>query len=590
MSGLGVALLCLETIQGCKWLLSKVRTYRRFSREFGKLRTRLEVQMELFRDESEFVLAGTSTEPTITALLDGGDTEGANMDELEDRLQDRLSGKYTSYRALFEEIYNTTTALKGEFQKLDASYSEMVTSVKSKIQVAIASLFKFSQFQEDMTALTDLVSQLRHLRKSMEKRKTVTTRRKVLSKEFRDVRRCTASLHTVLSQHWSCKNSLHIQHAFSLLITPTIGKEIELRAIIWKEVVPEKKSHVDKDATPLRITCEDIAWSIPVDQTQTSTGPNKTSEQDQRSPKRLKTNSLALGDRVRVYRPTRTRNPAAARKKPKQEKQQKHNKEFLISDDLALSTNFCSKICGRTPVQESNVAVGYLESPHEYRYAFSHLDDQFILGMAKNNPHPNTLPLSQVLSRPLDEKITIVDQLNLALALAKATLHFWSTPWWSDYWRLDDLRFDCSATSISECVKTIHLRTELAPRSQITAVAASATFQPSMAVTPDPELEKATLVHGIRNINLHCLGVALLQIGRWTGIQADDIQQVRRLSSLPSQLGSRYRSMTEKCLECDFGVGKDLGDPRLQGAMYDTVIRELEKMISALELEDEESL
>lgn len=268
MSGLGVAPLCLETIQGCKWLLSKVRTYRRFSREFGKLRTRLEVQMELFRDESEFVLGGTSIEPTIIALLDGGDIEGANMDELEDRLQDRLSGKYTSYRALFKEIYNITTALKGEFQKLDASYSEMVglhgktcpfprlstnhklpyqvTSVKSKIQVAIASLFKFSQFQEDMATLTDLVSQLRHLRKSMEKRKTVTTRRKVLSKEFRDVRRCTASLHTVLSQHWSCKNSLHIQHAFSLLITPTIGKEIELRAIIWKEIVPEKKSHVDK--------------------------------------------------------------------------------------------------------------------------------------------------------------------------------------------------------------------------------------------------------------------------------------------------------------------------------------------------------
>ncbi|CAG9943966.1 unnamed protein product [Clonostachys rosea f. rosea IK726] len=472
MSGLGVAPLCLETIQGCKWLLSKVRTYRRFSREFGKLRTRLEVQMELFRDESEFVLGGTSTEPTITALLDGGDTEGTNMDELEDRLQDRLSGKYTSYRALFEEIYNTTTALKGEFQKLDASYSEMVTSVKSKIQVAIASLFKFSQFQEDMAALTDLVSQLRHLRKSMEKRKTVTTRRKVLSKEFRDVRRCTASLHTVLSQHWSCKNSLHVQHAFSLLITPTIGKEIELRAIIWKEVIPEKKSHVDKDATPLRITCEDIAWSIPIDQTQSSKDLNKGSEQDQRSPKRLKTNSLTLGDRVRVYRPTRTRNPAAARKKPKQVKQQKQNKEFLVADDLALSTNFCSKICGRTPVQQSNMAVGYLESPHDYRYAFSHLDDQFILGMAKNKPHPNTLPLSQVLSRPLDEKITIVDQLNLALALAKATLHFWSTPWWSDYWRLDDLRFDCSATSISECVKTIHLRTELSPSSHITAVAA----------------------------------------------------------------------------------------------------------------------
>jgi DNA repair ATPase RecN len=133
MSGLGVAPLCLETIQGCKWLLSKVRTYRRFSREFGKLRTRLEVQMELFRDESEFVLGGTSTEPTITALLDGGDTEGTNMDELEDRLQDRLSGKYTSYRALFEEIYNTTTALKGEFQKLDASYSEMVGLHKENV-------------------------------------------------------------------------------------------------------------------------------------------------------------------------------------------------------------------------------------------------------------------------------------------------------------------------------------------------------------------------------------------------------------------------------------------------------------------------
>ena len=100
--------------------------------------------------------------------------------------------------------------------------------------------------------------------------------------------------------------------------------------------------------------------------------------------------------------------------------------------------------------------------------------------------------------------------------------------------------------------------------------------------------EEAQYKHGVRNITLYSLGAALLAIGRWERIDHNDIEGVRRLASRPCYLGPVYQELTQKVLDCDFGYGKDLKKPRLQEAIYEMVVLELESMIASLDISDEE--
>jgi hypothetical protein len=88
---------------------------------------------------------------------------------------------------------------------------------------------------------------------------------------------------------------------------------------------------------------------------------------------------------------------------------------------------------------------------------------------------------------------------------------------------------------------------------------------------------------GIRNVTLHSLGAALLQIGRWKSMDTEDVVLVCKAAAKPSRLGPRYDDLTTKCLYCDFGFGADLNKPQLQGAIYESVVYELEQMGGVLE-------
>ena len=83
---------------------------------------------------------------------------------------------------------------------------------------------------------------------------------------------------------------------------------------------------------------------------------------------------------------------------------------------------------------------------------------------------------------------------------------------------------------------------------------------------------------------LYSLGVALLAIGRWERIDPNNVVGVRQLASQPCYLGPRYRDLTEKVLECNFGYGNDLKKAKLQEALYKDVVLELESMAARLDI------
>jgi hypothetical protein len=183
-----------------------------------------------------------------------------------------------------------------------------------------------------------------------------------------------------------------------------------------------------------------------------------------------------------------------------------------------------------------------------------------------------------MIQRPNEHNISVHEQLRLALRLARSVLQYHSTPWWRRNWGLSDLSYFDIDAELSVSLSTLHIDAKLASNADTMAMQSVMTDMP----TP-PSDDDAQVLCGIRNVTLHSLGAALLQIGRWQALNTDDVVLVRKLAAKPSRLGPRYDELTAKCLYCDFGFGADLNKPQLQGAIYESVVFELEEMVSMLE-------
>jgi len=175
-------------------------------------------------------------------------------------------------------------------------------------------------------------------------------------------------------------------------------------------------------------------------------------------------------------------------------------------------------------------------------------------------------------------EISVNEQLHLALLLAQSVLQYHSTPWWRRDWGLSDLSYFDIDNELSASLATLHIEAKLVSRTD------NMTMQKVLDHVPTTPLDNdAQVLCGIRNVTLHSLGVALLQIGRWEILETHDVVLVRKAAEKPSRLGPRYDELTAKCLWCDFGFGADLNKPQLQAAIYEGVICELEQMVHLLE-------
>lgn len=151
-------------------------------------------------------------------------------------------------------------------------------------------------------------------------------------------------------------------------------------------------------------------------------------------------------------------------------------------------------------------------------------------------------------------------------------------------WRLQDLAYFQTDDSLSASLSTLHISTELSHHNQNRQ--RHDFLMEDVGSDEGSRILDAQLECGIRNLTMHSLGVALLQIGQWDSLRPDDIVEIRKVANLAerdSRLGPRYQRLTQKCLDCDFGFGKDLAQPELQSAVYRDVVCELEDLISSLE-------
>ncbi|KAJ4415946.1 hypothetical protein N0V82_007068 [Gnomoniopsis sp. IMI 355080] len=197
--------------------------------------------------------------------------------------------------------------------------------------------------------------------------------------------------------------------------------------------------------------------------------------------------------------------------------------------------------------------------------------------------------LDDIFNLPVERTISVGQQVGLALKLVKAVLQLHATPWLQPLWRLQDLAyFPTDDEGLSASLRTLHISTELV-RSTPSPRRCADTLMVDVDTGNDGRqaasaIDDAQLECGIRNLTMHSLGVALLQIGQWDPLQPGNIVAVRKVADLAdSRLGPKYQRLTQKCLECDFGFGKDLAQPELQSAVYRDVVCELEELVSLLD-------
>ncbi len=203
-------------------------------------------------------------------------------------------------------------------------------------------------------------------------------------------------------------------------------------------------------------------------------------------------------------------------------------------------------------------------------------------------PHRQKLTLDdvmlvdEILGQSVSNNLTVVSQLQLALRVASAVLMFNSTPWMSDIWGPRDLSFFHHGQDLTASLQTLHFRVELIHEggSQQQGPSPDTISHDNLS----GQLEDAQYKYGVRNVSLYSLGVVLLAIGRWARVDQSNVEAVRRLASQSCPLGPRYQELTQKVIDCDFGYGKDLAKPKLQEAVYENVLMELESMIASLDI------
>jgi len=81
--------------------------------------------------------------------------------------------------------------------------------------------------------------------------------------------------------------------------------------------------------------------------------------------------------------------------------------------------------------------------------------------------------------------------------------------------------------------------------------------------------------YGIRNLTLWYVGAALLQIDLWEYIPwggEESEVRVRKSLGRSKTLGKRYRQLTKRLVDCDFGEGDDLTSQELQAQIYNRVV------------------
>ena len=258
--------------------------------------------------------------------------------------------------------------------------------------------------------------------------------------------------------------------------------------------------------------------------------------------------------------------------------------------DLCKTNSVCRYLRLHDTMSSTDLrCIGFLESPLMYKHLF-YVREGALVRAPTGNGSNSTIVYSifDIMKYDASEAVEVPEQLKLAHKTALAMLQYHNTPWLSERWRLQDVKYVGSKDTLDDtALRTLHLNSGISPQARINSDGCKMN---GIQQTEDTVSDEDRF--GINNVTLFFLGIALLEIAHWKPIEDqmvtrdlnNQIFAARRLRSKPTALGPVYQQLINMCLECNFGFGTKLSNKSLQTAVYNNVVCELETMMKTLNI------
>ncbi|KAL7934247.1 hypothetical protein V8C35DRAFT_302121 [Trichoderma chlorosporum] len=578
-----------------KSVRAKFKIFCHYSAEVERLRKLFGAQRDYFLNEVELVLRLVlQDQDTIKAMMKDPAHAKWQAHSLEKQLEALLGRNTMSLIDIVSDINKSIARLQKAFQcfapleeeqkRDDQLKRKPLKDSIRKLRKRVTITFEKTRFEDQIDVLERSNSGLRRLREQvseLQKPPSYSARKSGAIRErlplefgtYGAIRRASKALHEALRTAWSSPQASHLRHFVRLFLDAKAETDVQMEIAIL--CYGAQRALFQRTLTRLEVrsrTMESITWSSA--DLLTPVPEADASQNDRRKRQKVRFSNVSYGSDI-----SNSDDESASR-----DSTDATSQSTLVSpDDLQLTGHFCSELsrrCSTPDIVCKSDGLGHIDScvQEGFRHCFfpcskSHSCDK--LGL------DNVMHMDDALDLTASDKLTIVGQLRLAHRLVSAVLKFNSTPWLNEVWSVRDLAFFRQGEDLTMSLQTLHFGVELIhggpdPGDSMMDVES----QTSLTLS----VEDAQYKHGVRNVTLYSLGAALLAIGRWERIDHNDIEGVRRLASQPCYLGPVYQELTQKVLDCDFGYGKDLKKPRLQEAVYEMVVLELESMIASLDI------
>ncbi|KAH7324244.1 hypothetical protein B0I35DRAFT_509024 [Stachybotrys elegans] len=548
--------LCLQTVKGTRTARKTLKQLRPQTSEIKRIRKIFGAHNTIFLDELQLLFQEALDSNEAEALVNDIGNPGWISPDINDTIRTSLGDKYDECRKMIGEMGK---AINGFSQSLDTD-----ATVRSRMKGKARATDEAVQAATDNTNcrkfLDDFYHSIQKLvslrRKSAEIQyldKTSKKRTSPMPSLYQEITLHSKSFYMVLQAFWTCLQDQHTSHDIRLMIDH--WKDGRLRVVVCYRSGRRTGRRTQSGLLDFLVSSRVFHVSIP-------SIPKQAKDQieNEERPQKMR--------RVRFSEDCAARGAATGLIHTPTEPDQHPEKNLCSEGDM------CSQLCAQIGCDTSGV---YLDAPDRLRHYVSPIcssscDHTKCLN-AKELGEP--VPLQSIFRFPVENTLSVTEQLRLALKLVKGVLQYQSTPWLQPRWTLQDLSYFDAANDLANALETLHISSDL--------VFSSLHRTPLMDST-----EQSGEVQGkpVPNVIMHHLGVALLQIGSWTPLDPSDYGQIQHavdLSESYLHLGSSYHRIAKQCLECNFGFGTDLSVPELQNAIYRDVVCELERLIQKVD-------
>ncbi|KAK7984464.1 hypothetical protein PG989_011866 [Apiospora arundinis] len=607
---LGIAPLCLTAIKGFTVVRSKFHLFRNHKRELKRLKTTFVTQTHIFLDECHLLLQEVIDPDDVVFMVEDPESALWKAPGLDQKIKGYLGRKYSDVQEVIKDIKELVQDLGNDLNKIsDESGRDLKLTNTERANEAFSVMRQKSSWESKLENIKGLNQELRRLRKmaaQVHQRRTTThtSSRFRMPQTYKVIGEHARSLFNAIKSSWSCTNTLHLRHLLGLTLESLKGHDLQVLFSRQEAQAFESRSiYILMNTRPQRLPSRSRAEVRFKPPAPVPAEPERICDYAQQPNKLVKTNFGRIRPGLSPDVPLTLKSCSTGTSTTTETVVDPLSVSSLTTTDSTTLT-YSSPVVDFLDLRKSPDVCGtfydlvstrrglqcYIDTPDSLRHVFLSRE------VSASTMGTQTVPALNIFKRTLDADLPVPEQLRLVLQIAQSMLKLYATPWWKQYWSLSDLHYVEESGKVGDllsCLRTLHVGTCLDFSSSMEKANAhkisTCEVASSQSPDPDPELdtafETAKLQHGIRNLTLYSLGVALLQIGRWKAVEsAEDVVAIRTLASKGNaRLGPKYRELTLKCIECDFGQGSDLNSPQLQDAFYGSVICELERLICVLE-------